>query len=150
MRKHGLRAGTALLVFVSTTISAAAQSAVGQTQAAETGTAEDPQAAIGDIIVTAQKRSESINKVGMSITAVGGNDLALKKIDGPADLVRIVPGFNFTPSAYGTPVLTLRGIGFYDTALGAAPTVSVYLDQIPLPLSSMSPGVSLDLERIEV
>lgn len=109
-----------------------------------------PTTDVGDIIVTAQKRSESINKVGISITAITGDDLQQKGIDSAADLVKIVPGFNFTPSAYGTPVLTLRGIGFYDTALGASPTVSVYVDEVPLPLSAMAQGTSLDLERVEV
>lgn len=112
--------------------------------------AESETPGVGDIIVTAQKRSESINKVGISITAVSGDMLQQKGIDSAADLVKIVPGFNFTPSALGTPVLTLRGIGFYDTALGAAPTVSVYVDEIPLPLSAMAQGTSLDLERVEV
>ena len=104
----------------------------------------------GDIVVTAQKRSESINKVGISITAVTGDALQQQGVASTADLVKVVPGFNFTPSAYGTPVLTLRGIGFYDTALGAAPTVSTYVDEVPLPLAAMAVGASLDLERVEV
>ena len=105
---------------------------------------------IADIVVTAQKRSESINKVGISITAASGEELQRKGVDNASDLIKIVPGFNFTPSAYGAPVYTLRGIGFYDTGLAAAPTVSVYVDEVPLPLSLMSTGATLDLERVEV
>lgn len=113
-------------------------------------TQPEPESGLADIVVTAQKRSESINKVGISITAASGDELQQKGITNASDLIKIVPGFNFTPSAYGAPVYTLRGIGFYETGLAAAPTVSVYVDEVPLPLSLMSTGATLDLERVEV
>ena len=105
---------------------------------------------ITDIVVTAQKRSENVNKVGISINAVSGAALQTSGVTNTADLIKIVSGFNFTPSAYGTPVYSLRGIGFYDTSLTAAPTVSLYVDEVPLPLSIMSTGATLDVERVEV
>jgi iron complex outermembrane receptor protein len=103
-----------------------------------------------DIVVTAQKRQESANKVGMSITAASGDELKLKGITSAVDLVKIVPGFNFTQSNYGAPVYSLRGVGYYDTSLGAPPAVSVYVDEVLLPFSIMSIGATLDLERVEV
>ncbi|MBS0480445.1 MAG: TonB-dependent receptor [Proteobacteria bacterium] len=159
--KKSLCAGSALLAIAIGSTPAFARAAGGAGQTDVKAAAAEPQAAtsaspqvnqpeVGDIIVTAQKRSESINKVGLSITAVTGEALERQGIASTADLVKIVPGFNFTPSAYGTPVLTLRGIGFYDTALGASPTVSAYVDEAPLPLSAMAQGVSLDLDRVEV
>ena len=122
-------------------------------QAQEATPAPEPaqsEPVVGDIVVTAQKRSESINKVGMSITALSGDTLVQQGIVSTADLIRAVPGFNFTQSSYGTPVYTLRGIGFYDTSLGSSPTVSVYVDEVPLPYSSLTTGAALDLERVEV
>ena len=104
----------------------------------------------GEIVVTAQKRSESINKVGISVTAVTGDQLQARGLTSAADLVKAVPGFNYTPSAYATPVYTLRGIGFYETSLGATPTVSVYVDEVPLALPAMTLGATLDVERVEV
>jgi outer membrane receptor protein involved in Fe transport len=98
-----------------------------------------------DIIVTAQKRSESVNSVPISITALSGQTLAKQVISDVSDLVRVVPGFNYTKGSYGTPVYTLRGIGFYDVSLGATPTVSVYVDEVPLPFSIMTRGATLDL-----
>ena len=61
----------------------------------------------------------------------------------------MVPGFTFQQSNYGTPVFTIRGVGFYDTSIGGSPAVSVYVDEVPLPFSVMTRGVSLDLERLE-
>jgi iron complex outermembrane receptor protein len=105
---------------------------------------------IGEIIVTAQKREQSINDIGMSITAATGDQLADRGITGPEDLGKIVPGFVYTASGLQTPVYSIRGIGFYESSLAAAPAVSVYMDQAPLVSPMMTLGSSLDIERVEV
>jgi outer membrane receptor protein involved in Fe transport len=104
----------------------------------------------GDIIVTAQKRSERLQDVPISITAVSGDQLARQGIVNTADLAKIVPGFTFQNSAYGVPIFTIRGIGLYDNSTAISPTVSVYVDQVPLPYLVMTPGAALDVERVEV
>ena len=103
-----------------------------------------------EIIVTANKRSQTLSDVPMSITAVSGDELASKGINSVADLVKITPGLSFVESGNSVPVFSLRGVGFFDTALGARPTVSVYVDEAPLPFSVMAAGASFDLERVEV
>ena len=105
---------------------------------------------LGEIIVTAQKRSERINDVPLSITAATGDDLAKVGITDTSQLVKIVPGFTYQLSPYGTPVYGLRGISFYDTSGIAQPAVSVYVDQVPLPLSILTRGATLDVGRVEV
>jgi outer membrane receptor protein involved in Fe transport len=107
-------------------------------------------AVVGDIIVTAQKRSERAMNVPLSITAATGDTLTKLGVTSVADLAKIVPGFSFTQSGYGAPVYTLRGVGFYDEAVAVAPAVSVYVDQIPLPYPRMAEGVALDVQRVEV
>lgn len=104
----------------------------------------------GEIIVTATKRSESINSVPMSISAASGDDLAAAGVKSADDLGKIVPGFTFTQSAYSTPVYSLRGVGFYNYDIASTPTVTVYQDEAPLPFSAMSRGAGFDLERVEV
>ena len=111
--------------------------------------AQAEQEVTADIIVTAQKRSERLSDVPLSITAVSGDQLAKQRITTTADLERIVPGFTFQPTGTGAPVFAIRGIGFLDTALTVAPAVSIYLDQVPLPFSIEAEGVTLDLERLE-
>lgn len=103
-----------------------------------------------EIIVTAQKRSERINDVPMSITAVTADELQSRGISNVADLVKVVPGFQYTNTYYGAPVFTIRGIGFYDNSVAARPTVSAYVDEIPVPFSALTQGVALDLEHVEV
>lgn len=103
-----------------------------------------------DIIVTAQKREESNSRVGLSIVAVSGDALEQRNVTSAEDLGRVVPGFTFANSAFNVPVYSIRGVGFNDNALGASPTVSVYLDQVALPYTAMTQGATLDIERLEV
>ncbi|MCW1432311.1 TonB-dependent receptor [Novosphingobium sp. JCM 18896] len=104
-----------------------------------------------EIIVTAQKRRQSINDVGLSITAVDGAALSRRQITTVYDLVQVVPGLSIANSGNAaTPVYTLRGIGFNSSNLNSLPTVSVYTNEIALPYPVMTQGVELDLERIEV
>ena len=105
---------------------------------------------VGAIIVTAQKRSERLNDVPLSITAATGDQLVKQGITDPGKLEKIVPSFTYTKSAYSAPVYTIRGVGSYDEAIGISPAVSVYVDQVPLPFSRMTEGAALDLQRVEV
>ena len=105
---------------------------------------------VEELVVTAQKREENINAVGMSIQATSGENLQKLGITSTEDLQKIVPGFLSTPNYYGTNVYTIRGVGFQDTSLAGSPTVSVYLDEEPLPFSALTVGATLDLQRVEV
>lgn len=105
---------------------------------------------LGDIIVTANKRSENINKVGMTITAISQEQLAERRISSLADIAAAVPGLSYAQSSYNTPILTLRGVGFNQQALGSYPAVSVYVDEAPLPFPVMAGHSDYDVERIEV
>jgi len=102
------------------------------------------------VVVTAEKRREPLGDVPMSIVAATATELDNSGVSSPGDLEKIVSGFTYTPSPYGAPIFTIRGVGFFDESVGAAPTVSVYVDQVPLPFSRMTEGAGLDLERVEV
>ena len=134
--------GVSVLALMGTAGPALAQTA--------SAAADAPAANSADIIVTANKREQSVNSVGLTITAASSEELLNRGISGPADLAKLVPGFTFTQSIYSTPVFTLRGIGLYDATFGAAPSVSVYTDQIPRNVPVMSDGLDLDIERVEV
>ncbi|HKQ81663.1 MAG TPA: TonB-dependent receptor plug domain-containing protein, partial [Steroidobacteraceae bacterium] len=88
--------------------------------------------------------------VPLSITAASGEQLARRGITDTAQLAKVVPGFTYQESNYGTPVFTIRGVGFFDGSFGASPTVTTYVDQVPLSYSLLTRGATLDLERVEV
>ncbi len=105
---------------------------------------------LAEVIVTAEKRTERLADVPLSITAATGDQLIKQGVNDPADLEKVVPGFTYRLSQNGTPVSHIRGVGFYDEQVAVAPAVTIYIDQVPLPYGRMTEGASLDLERVEV
>ena len=103
-----------------------------------------------EIIVTAQKREQAAQDVGMSVVGLSGEAARERGIDTIEDLERVVPGLTFARTPAGPPVLTLRGVGFYDSTLSASPAVSVYLDEAPLALPSFLQVGVIDIARVEV
>lgn len=143
------------VLILSTSVLAAVAAQAAQAEPVAQGDWADPAptppaAEADEIIVTAQKRAERLSDVPMSITAASGEQLDKRGVSDVADLAKIAPGLTFQPSDYGSPVFTIRGIGFKDISVAVAPAVSVYVDQVPLPYSSMTPGAALDLERVEI
>lgn len=137
-----------LAIGLATTI-AMADCAWAQQVSSQTAQESD-EATVPEIVVTAQKREQSVNDVPISITALGAADLAAAGVRTTEDLARVVPGLSFTETQFDAPVLTLRGVGYSEISLSASPTVSVYVDQVPLPYPAMIRGGTLDLERVEV
>ena len=103
-----------------------------------------------DIVVTANKRQESANKVGLTMSVLSSDQLAERKITSLSDIASAVPGLTFASSTANTPIFTLRGVGFNESSLGVYPAVSVYIDQQALPFPVMASHSAYDLERIEV
>jgi len=106
----------------------------------------------GDIVVTAQRREQSLLDVPLAVTALGGDKLSERGITNSAQLGDAVPNLQIN-SPYGDtqPNFSLRGIGVaneYNS--NQASPVGVYLDDVYLaPRTSHGMGL-FDLDRIEV
>ena len=115
---------------------------------------ETPSAAgtgeLAEIIVTAQKRSQKLMDVGLTVAAASRAQLQDAGVTDITQLSKVVSGFQFANNFNGLPVFTIRGLGFNASQISAAPTVSVYVDEAPLPYLAMTGGTILDLERVEV
>jgi outer membrane receptor protein involved in Fe transport len=101
-------------------------------------------------VVTAQRRAESINDVGMSIQAIDAESLEALRVTSVRDLTTIVPSFTVSQSYQGVPTYTLRGIGFNTINLSATSTVGTYVDEVAYAYPIMNTGPLMDLERVEV
>jgi iron complex outermembrane recepter protein len=103
------------------------------------------------VIVTAERRSESIQEVPLSVTAISGETLEKFGDLNFNDYAHVIPNLSFgTGSDFGVTngrTVTIRGITGGRVRYGQA-TTSFYIDDTPVPLS-LDPRV-LDLERIEV
>jgi len=117
---------------------------------AETTAETASDSGLAEIVVTANKREQTINDVGMSVAVISADQLKTREINTLADIANAVPGLTFTNSAENTPVYTIRGVGFYDDSLGGYPAVSINVDEIPLPFPALAAHAAYDLERIEV
>jgi len=106
--------------------------------------------ALEEIVVTAQRRAESINDVGMSIQAIDADSLEALRVTSVRDLTTIVPSFTVSQSYQGVPTYTLRGIGFNTINLSATSTVGTYVDEVAYAYPIMNTGPLMDLERVEV
>ncbi len=104
----------------------------------------------GEIVVTANKREQNLNDVGLTVTAIGAEALQNRRVASLEDVASVSPGLVYTPSTNNTPIFTLRGIGFNESSIGVYPAVSVYVDQIPLPFPVLASHSAYDLQRIEV
>lgn len=105
---------------------------------------------VGEIIVTAQRRAEAINDVGMAIQAFDADSLTALRVTSVKDLTTIVPSFTVSQSYQGVPTYTLRGIGFNTINLSATSTVGTYVDEVAYAYPIMNTGPLMDLERVEV
>ncbi|MDR3510994.1 MAG: TonB-dependent receptor [Caulobacteraceae bacterium] len=140
---------TAILLGATSALALAANAA------AETGAAKiDAQTGVAtqiqEIVVTAQKRQQSINAVGIAVTALNATQMSDHRVQSAADLARLVPGFTFAETGVDAPVYSIRGAGYFDYSATAAPAVTVYTDDIPLTYPVMTQGAAFDLQRIEV
>src|SRR5882757_4640621 len=120
-----------------------------QTAYADAADSSEP-AGLQEIIVTAQKREQKISDVGATIDVVTGKDMQNLGITGPDQLATVVHGFTAAVSQTGAPLFALRGINFNAAQFTAPPAVSVYVDEVPLPYSFMTPAAFLDVDHIEV
>jgi outer membrane receptor protein involved in Fe transport len=103
-----------------------------------------------EIIVSAQRRSESINEIGMAIQAIDSTQLDALAVANVSDLTAVVPSFTVAQGFQGVPIYTLRGIGFNTINLSATSTVGTYLDEAAYAYPIMNTGPVFDLDRVEV
>ena len=108
-------------------------------------------AALEEIIVTAQKREQSLQDVPMAVTAVGRELLENNEINSIEDLTKVVPSLRLTPDGNtDSGVINIRGIGTNVNSVAVEPNVSVMLDGVVLARNSLASFDFADIERIEV
>ena len=113
--------------------------------------AQEISAVIEDIIVTAEKRTESLQDLSQAVTVLTSDDLDKKQISTFVDISAIAPGVNVAKNEGFKTVITIRGVG-YETNQNAiaTPSVSYHLDGIYIASPYSLQTEFMDLERIEV
>src|SRR5690606_13103233 len=111
-----------------------------------TGAMAQSGAILEEIVVTAQRRAESIQDVPVAVSAFNANDMAVRRMDDGRDLQLAVPNLNFT----GGNNFQIRGVG--DSVGGTTGDVGVGIhhNNAPQVVSRVVTAEAYDVERIEV
>ncbi|MDZ5648074.1 TonB-dependent receptor [Nitrospirillum sp. BR 11828] len=121
----------------------AAAGAKGAVPAAETSQLED-------IVVTAERREQSLQNAPIAVSALGGAALKDAGVADVSDLTRSVPSVVIAPAAGGVPQVYVRGIGTFASNQYAEQSVAVNLDGIYISRPAGANGFFYDIQRVEV
>jgi iron complex outermembrane receptor protein len=101
-------------------------------------------------MVTAQKRSESVQDVPIAVSAFDNNFLEKSGIVDAGGLVAYTPGLNGQSYQETESVFTIRGIGTQAFGIGADNSVGMFIDDQPIGRTTLIGNSFFDLERVEV
>jgi len=108
------------------------------------------QAGIQDIVVTAQRRSESLQRAPIAVSAVSGEALARAGITRPTELTAILPALQVTQAAGPYNLFYLRGVGNFNGNAFSDSAIAFNFDGVYIGRPSSTTGFFYDLERVEV
>lgn len=103
-----------------------------------------------EVIVTAQKRAQSLQDIPMSVSAIGGDMAAEAAIVDTSDLVQYTPNVKFTAANPAYSSTSIRGFGTPPLARNLEPSVGLVIDGISYGRSTFTNDGVFDLERLEV
>lgn len=109
-------------------------------------------AGLEEVVVTAEKREESLQNTPISLVAMSGTELEQQGVTSLNDLPRNVPNLQITPAPSNAASLRIfiRGVGNFDDQLTQDPSVAVYTDGVYMARSQGLASEVADIERIEV
>lgn len=147
------RIGVSLIASLACT-TALAGAAWGQQQSAVPAGASAGDQGLEEIVVTAEKRSSTVQKTPISITVFTGADLQAQGLTDLVSVAQEVPGLSFKTSGPGQTEFEMRGL---TSTGGESPTVGFYLDETALTPPAMAQNGKVvidpdlyDLNRIEI
>ncbi len=144
---------TAIAAALAISGAAQAQNAAGASSGPSSSSPAEDQASAndsGDIIVTANRREERLQSVGISVTAIGGDTLIDRNIRTAEDLARVVPGLNSTASSgSGVSTIVIRGVGQTDFSDHQEAPNATYQDGVYIPFSTAVGIPVFDIARVE-
>jgi len=111
----------------------------------------DEGGALEEIVVTAQRREESIQKAAIAIDATGGTALLQEGITKPEDLSKLVPALSFAAGGGNNSSIFIRGVGTRTNNAYLDTAITISYDGVFLGRSAAASSTSFyDIERVEV
>ena len=112
--------------------------------------AESRSILLEEVIVTAQKREQNLQDVGISVTAFGSEQIRELGYDEPVDVTLQTPGVTYMTIHQSIATLNIRGISQNDFADHLEPPVALYVDEAYVPHQGAARAQMFDVERVEI
>ena len=106
--------------------------------------------ALDEIVVTAQRTSQSLQDVPIAITAFTAQSLAAQQINNSSDLQLTLPNITFTKGNFTTGNFTIRGVGDLCVGVTCDSATAIHVNDLPLFNTRIFETDYFDLERVEV
>ena len=120
------------------------------TTAGATEASQDDPVELGEIVVTAQRREENLQRAAVSVTAVSGAQLATRGVTTAQQLTQVAPALQVSPAAGPYTVFTIRSVSNFGGNAFSDPAIAVNLAGVYLATPTAVQGLFYDLERVEV
>jgi iron complex outermembrane receptor protein len=124
--------------------------AAGIATAAEPPAADRDDSDLAEIVVTAQKRSENVQDVPITMQAYSADQLRKAGIGEITDIVKLAPNLNVVVQNALSQHIVIRGVGTNEFFGNAPSSVGTYMDEVTMNSSYMSTLGLFDMERVEV
>jgi iron complex outermembrane receptor protein len=121
-----------------------------QQSASSTASPQEVSSQLADIVVTAERRSSSLQRTPIAIQAVDGGALQEANVSKPVDLVKLVPGLSVSRGFGGLNNIYVRGIGAQIINAFGDMAVAQSIDGAYVARGTALSGAFLDVARIEV
>lgn len=132
-------------------VSAGALAALCSTTAMAQQAPPDRATTIDEVIVTAQRREQAAQDVGIALSVLSGESLIQQGVTNVNQLQNATPNLEVEPAfGGGAAQFRMRGVGFQDYASNNSPTVGVYVNEVAYPVPVMTQGLIFDIDRVEV
>lgn len=103
-----------------------------------------------EVVVTAQKRQESVQDVPLSLSVVSARTMEVHRLSDIRDVSRLTPGLMVSAFNYSSPTIAIRGASNTFTQIGAHKPVAVVLDDIFIPRNSAAVFDLYGLSSVQV
>ena len=147
--KNSLLAGTFLASALLFGAAAHAQTSGAPQPASAPESSEEDTGGIQDIVVTAQRKEENLQRAPIAITAVGGDELRSAGVVTPQNLTALVPALQVI-SAGSYPLYYVRGVGNFNGNPLSDSAIAINYNDVYIGRPTSTYGLFYDLERVEV
>src|SRR5882757_2630173 len=106
---------------------------------------------LAEIVVTAEKRTENLQKVPISVDVVSGDTLTKANVSAFSDLTKFTPSMTMTAGdQLANSAIVIRGVGTFAFSVAAEPSVLVVIDDVAVGYQAQAFTDLVDIDRVEV